>query len=87
MADFLPISQPRKKEIQRETENDRTMQILKCTVLKDGQAQSQRSLQKFYPIIDQIRDELTVQNRIIFRGERCVVHSEQTSWQESTDHT
>ena len=34
MADFLPISQPRIEEIQRETESDRAMQILKSTILQ-----------------------------------------------------
>ena len=72
MADFLPISQPRIEEIQRETESDRAMQILKSTILQGWPSTKSAAPPETSPYY-QIRDELTVQNGIIFRGERCVI--------------
>ena len=67
MADFIAISQPRIEDLQRETENDRAMQILKSTILKgwpNTKSEVPTEISPYY----QIRDERTVQN-----GERCVV--------------
>ena len=72
MADFLPISQPRIEEIQRETESDGAMQILKSTILQGWPSTKSAAPPETSPYY-QIRDELTVQNGIIFRGERCVI--------------
>lgn len=72
MIEFLPISQPRIDEIKQETENDTTMQTLKATILKGWPRTKSEVPPEIAPYF-QIRDELTVQHGIIFRGERCIV--------------
>ncbi|XP_060070555.1 uncharacterized protein K02A2.6-like [Ylistrum balloti] len=72
MAQFMPIAEAKLREIQRETGKDDNLQILREVILEGWS--EKRSL---VPIQAQpyfnVRDELSLQNGIIFRGERAVI--------------
>lgn len=72
MTQHLPISEERLSKIQQSTNSDEEMNKLKA-VIKNGWPEVKRTLdkdiQKYYPF----RDELSVQNGLIFNGERAVV--------------
>ena len=72
MASYVPISDPRLEEIRRETRADKSMQVLTKVILQ-GWPDDKSSVPPIaLPYFNQ-RDELTVQNGLIFRGERVVV--------------
>jgi len=72
MASCVPISDPRLEEIRQEIQADETMKILMKVILQ-GWPDDKASMSSLaLPYFNQ-RDELTVQNGLIFRGERVVV--------------
>ena len=73
-VDYLPISEPQVLEIREETSRDETLQMLKDVILQ-GWPEKRHSLPISMHAYWNIRDELTVQNGIIFKGLRCVIPS------------
>ena len=71
MVQYLPIRPEHLQQLKTETENDEALQLLK-TVIRDGWPEEKHELPilitPFYS-----RDELSIQDGIIFRGERVVV--------------
>ena len=72
MCDYLPISDPKVKEIQQETERDDSLQVLKSVILNGWPNTKENAPMEVHPYFH-VRDELSVQNGIIFRGERCII--------------
>lgn len=72
MASCVPISDPRLEEIRQETQTDETMQILMKVILQGWPDDKSSMPSLALPYFNQ-RGELTVQNGLIFRGERVVV--------------
>ena len=72
MASFLPISDQRLQEIRKETEKDETLQILKSVILQGWPSERHEAPAQVTPYYS-IRDELAVQDGLIFRSERVVI--------------
>ena len=72
MASFLPITDERLEEIRRETNKDQSLQILKSVILKGWPEQISTLSPQVLPYFS-MRDKLTVQDGIVFRGERVVI--------------
>ena len=69
MMNYLPISEARLLQIQRETEQDESLQVLKA-VIQHGWPENKSTL----PLLaSSYLDELSVQDGLIFKGERVVV--------------
>ena len=71
-VDFLPISDPQLQEIQTETAKDATLQNLKETIISGWPAKKQDVPDALHPYFC-IRDELSAQDGVVFKGERCVI--------------
>ena len=70
-TDFLPISEPKLREIQAETAQDDTLQQLKKTIISgwpDSKKEAPTCLHPYFLV----RDELSAQDGLIFKGQRCV---------------
>jgi hypothetical protein len=72
MLSDLPISEQRISEIQQYTLNDEQMQELK-EVIQNGWPNRKYDVPPSAMIFFDVRDELTVQNGLIFKGERVVI--------------
>ena len=72
MASCVPISDPRLEEIRQETQVDKVMQVLTKVILQGWPNEKSSVHPLALPYFYQ-REELTVQNGLIFRGERVVV--------------
>ena len=72
MASFLPISDQRLQEIKRETDKVKTLQILKSAMLQGWPAERKDAPVQVTPYLS-VRDELSVQDGLIYRSERVVV--------------
>ena len=72
MLKYLTISQERLVQIQRETENDESLQILKA-VIQQGWPEQKSALPSIISPYYNMRDEMSVQDGLIFKGERVVV--------------
>ena len=72
MASFLPISDLRLQEIRNETDKDETLQILKSVILQGWPREKCDAPAQMTPCYS-VRDELSVQDGLIFRGERVVI--------------
>ena len=72
MLSDLPISEQRISEIQQHTLNDEQMQELK-EVIQNGWPNRKYDVPPSAMIYFDVRDELTVQNGLIFKGERVVI--------------
>jgi transposase InsO family protein len=72
MADYLVISEERQKLIAKATKQDKTLEQL-IKVIEQGWDTSYipNDLNPYY----NVRDELSVQNGIIFKGDRCIIPS------------
>ncbi|CAG2232155.1 unnamed protein product [Mytilus edulis] len=70
MTDYLAITEERQKLIAQSTQQDKTLQQLIKTI-ENGWNNSEHpsELDPFY----NVRDELSVQNGIIFKGDRCII--------------
>ena len=72
MLKYLPISEERLLQIQRETENDESLQVLKA-IIQQGWPEQKSALPNIISPYYNMRDEMSVQNGLIFKGERVVV--------------
>ena len=72
MSNYLPISEPQLKEIQRETKCDSTLQALKEITLNGWPERKETLPQCIHPYFS-IRDELATHDDVIFKGQRAVV--------------
>lgn len=72
MVDYLPISSSSLKEIQSSSEADETLQTL-MDVIMSGWPDTKDTLPLEVGPYFHIRDELSVQNGMVFRGSRCVI--------------
>ena len=70
MVEYLPISQARMLKIQQTT--DRTHDLLKHTILSGWPQKKESTPAEVHPYFH-VRDELSVQDGIVFRGARCVI--------------
>ena len=70
MASYLP--KERLEEIRRETRNDPSLQELKCVITLGWPEDKSKVAPQVHPFFS-IRDELTIQDGLIFRGQRVVV--------------
>ena len=74
MIKYLPVSEERLMQIQRDTEADESFQVLK-TVIQEGWSENKSNV----PIVISpciyfnMRDEISNQDGLIFKGERVVV--------------
>ena len=71
-TDLLPISEPQLKEIQAETGRDDTLQQLKKTIIS-GWPETKKEVPTCLHPYFQVRDELSAQDGLIFKGQRCIV--------------
>ena len=71
-TDFLPFSEPQLKEIQAETGRDYTFLQLKKTTISGWPETKTEVPTCLHPYV-QVRDELSAQDGLIFKGQRCVV--------------
>ena len=69
---FLPISEARLTDIQRESEADETLQLIKPIILQRWPEDKVKVTDSLLPYFH-IRDELSVQSGLIFRGERVII--------------
>lgn len=86
MTNYLPISQARLLQIQRETEKDESLQSLKA-VIQQGWPDDKSALPPIVSPYFNMRDEMSVQDGLIFKGERVVVLLEANFSGEFTTHT
>ena len=74
MIQYLPVSEETQTAIQNATESDNTLRKLKSTIRIEWPPRKDEvpvNVGKYFPF----RDELTLQNGIIFKGERIVIPS------------
>ena len=74
MIQYLPVSEETQTAIQNATESDDTLRELKSTIRIGWPPRKDEvpvNVGKYFPF----RDELTLQNGIIFKGERIVIPS------------
>ena len=69
---YLAISEQQLSEIKRETAKDPTLQTLKNVTLR-GWPENSSSVPKKVSEYFNVRDELAVQDGILFKGQRCVI--------------
>ncbi|CAB3998030.1 Hypothetical predicted protein [Paramuricea clavata] len=69
---YLPISDERLKEIQRETKSYESIQVL-ATVIRQGWPEQKEDLPNVVTPYFNIRDEMSIQDGLVFRGERVVI--------------
>ncbi|VDI61503.1 Hypothetical predicted protein [Mytilus galloprovincialis] len=72
MIDELPISEERISELQEHTRKDQQMQELK-EVIQEGWPNNKWNVPSNVSIYFDIRDELTLQNGLLFKGERVII--------------
>ena len=75
MVDYLPISESLIRDIQRHTETDKSLQVLKHTIVS-GWPESKSEIHLLITPYFHFRDELSVQHGVIFKGERAVIPKE-----------
>lgn len=69
---FLPVSTSRLQEIQQATESDKALRILKNVILCRWPEHCSRVPSQITPYFS-MRDELTIQDGVIFHGQRIVI--------------
>ena len=72
MAQFISISNERLTDVRAEAIADKMLQLLKETILHGWSNNKHELLPEVWPYFG-IRDELSMQDELIFRGERVVV--------------
>ena len=72
MTEYLPVSSERLSAIQQETTTDQTLQAVK-EMIQSGWPEQKSEVPNLATPYFNIRDELSMQDGIIFRGSRCVV--------------
>ncbi|KAL9964865.1 hypothetical protein ACROYT_G028567 [Oculina patagonica] len=78
-TDFLKVTDSRLKQIQQQTVQDTTLQVLKSTILS-GWPETKEEVPVIIREYWAYRDELTAQNGVLFKGSRIIIpksmHSE-----------
>ena len=69
---YLPISEQRLQQICRETEMDESLQVLKA-VIQQGWPEEKSALPVVISPYFNMRAEMSMQDRLIFKGQRVVV--------------
>lgn len=69
---FLPIGRERLEQIQKETESDESLQVLKQVIVK-GWPTDKGECPAYATPYFHVRDELSIQDGLIMRGERVVI--------------
>jgi len=72
MAKHIPISQPLMREIEDDTRRDGIMQQLKL-MIQTGWKETQHEVEPVLRPCFHVRDELSTQGDLIFKGERVVI--------------
>lgn len=72
MAKFLPVSHEKLQDIQRHTESDESLQQLKDIILR-GWPEVKSDVPNLAMPYFNVRDELSVQDCLIYRGDRLVI--------------
>jgi hypothetical protein len=86
MVDYLPIRTERLQELKLETEKDEPLQILRSVILKGWPGEKHQCPTQITPYFS-IRDELSVQDGLIFRGERVVIPASMRNQMKKAIHT
>ena len=86
MMNCLPISETKLLQIQRETEKDESLQALKA-VIQQGWPEDKSALPPVVSPYFNMRDEMSVQDGLIFKGERVVVPKAARRIQENSQLT
>ncbi|XP_029182414.2 uncharacterized protein K02A2.6-like [Acropora millepora] len=74
VAAFLPVSSARLRKIQQATESDETLRALKDVILRGWPEERSQTPTQVTPYFS-MRDELSIQDGVIFRGQRMVIPS------------
>jgi hypothetical protein len=72
MVDFLVMGDSRLEKIRQQTSADESLQILK-SVIQNGWPENRQDVPTLVLPYFNVRDELSIQNGLIFRGERIVI--------------
>ena len=72
MIKYLAVSEERLLQIQRDTEADKSLQVLKVVIQK-GWPEHKSNLPSIISPFFNMREELSIQDGLIFKGERVVV--------------
>ena len=72
MVDFLPVRKASLEEIKEESQKDEAMQAL-AEVIRTGWPERKKEMSKDVSPFCHVRDQLSVQDGIIFCGSRCVI--------------
>ena len=72
MAQYLPLTEERLEQIRKATEQDEVLSSLKSVILRGWPDDNTQIVPRVMPY-SSYKDELTVQNGVIFRGERLEI--------------
>ena len=72
MIEYLPVSEERLLQIQRDNEADESLQVLKAVIQK-GWPEHKSNLPSIISSFFNMRDDLSIQDGLILKGERVVV--------------
>ena len=72
MVEYLPIRRERLERLKKATEEDESLQILQATIIQGWPTERSLCMSHVAPYYN-FRDELSVQDGLIFKGERLVV--------------
>ena len=72
IVDFMPVRKARIEEIREENQRDDAMQALEMVIF-NGWPKKKKDLSRDVTPYYQVRDQLSVQNGIVFYGSRCVI--------------
>lgn len=72
MIDYLPVSVETRKNIQKATSEDATLQLVN-QYITNGWPNHKHTLPPETHEYFQVRDELSIQDNIVFKGQRCVI--------------
>lgn len=86
MIRFLPIGDERIEQIRRETEGDEVLQMLRQVILQGWPDDKDNISPQLMPYFH-IRDEMSVQNGLVFKGERVVIPHSMRGQMKKAIHT
>jgi len=72
MMKYLPVSEERLVQIQRDTEADDSLQVLKAVIQK-GWPEYKSNMPSVISPYFNMRDEMSIQDGLVFKGERILV--------------
>ena len=89
ILDFLPLRKASLEEIRKERLRDSTIQALR-KLIQSGWPETKDNVPHDVTPYFNVRDELSAQDGIVFKGDRCLVPKSlrpEDIYPESTDHT